>query len=41
VTVPDADAALAWIARGATYITTPLEAVLAAGSRDYLSRARA
>ena len=40
VTVPDADAALAWIARGARYITTPLEAVLAAGSRDYLSRAR-
>jgi 4-hydroxy-2-oxoheptanedioate aldolase len=40
VTVPDADAALAWIARGATYITTPLERVLAAGSRDYLGRAR-
>jgi 4-hydroxy-2-oxoheptanedioate aldolase len=41
VTVPDAEAARDWIARGATYITTPLEAVLRAGSSDYLTRARA
>jgi len=41
VTVPDAEAARDWIARGATYITTGLENVLRAGSSDYLTRARA
>jgi 2-keto-3-deoxy-L-rhamnonate aldolase RhmA len=41
VTVPDAEAARAWIERGATYVTTPLEAVLGAGTRGYLERIRA
>ena len=31
VTVPDAEAARAWIERGATYVTTPLESMLARG----------
>jgi 4-hydroxy-2-oxoheptanedioate aldolase len=40
VTVPDAEGARGWIERGATYITTSLESVLGAGTRDYLGRAR-
>lgn len=40
VIVPDAEAARAWIERGATYVTTPLESLLAAGTRDYFTKVR-
>ena len=30
----------AWIERGATYVTTPLESLLAAGTRDYFTKVR-
>ena len=39
VTVPDAEAARAWIERGATYVTTPLEACSAAGTAQSYSSA--
>jgi 4-hydroxy-2-oxoheptanedioate aldolase len=41
VTVPDAEGARAWVERGATYVTTQLETVLRAGTREFLGRARA
>ena len=40
VIVPDAEAARAWIERGATYVTTPLESLLGAGTRDYFAKVR-